>query len=195
MGKLLEILEINQIHGTHNNIGTDKGVEHSYLDFYENLLSPFIDEEISILELGVLYGGSSLMWHEFLPKSNITMFDISNKVHQDVWDRMDKDRYSLKIFDAFNKNNFNEIEQEYLKKFKIIIDDGPHTLPSQIFTIENYSKFLTEDGILVIEDVQSIEEANILLSFAKKLNFKSSEIVDLRPIKNRYDDLLILIRN
>jgi ribosomal silencing factor RsfS len=61
-----------------------------------------------------------------------------------------------------------------------------------IFTAEHYSKLLTDNGILIIEDVQSMEWVDdIISSFPKKLQ-KNVKVVDLRHIKGRYDDILII---
>ena len=37
-----------------------------------------------------------------------------------------------------------------------MLDNGPHTLESMIQFIKLYSQIMTDDGILIIEDVQSI---------------------------------------
>jgi hypothetical protein len=40
-------------------------------------------------------------------------------------------------------------------KFDFMLDDGPHTLDSMLKFIKLYSQIMADDGILVIEDVQS----------------------------------------
>ena len=39
----------------------------------------------------------------------------------------------------------------------MMLDDGPHTLDSMKQFIKLYSQIMSEDGILMIEDVQSID--------------------------------------
>ena len=41
-----------------------------------------------------------------------------------------------------------------IDKFDFIIDDAPHTLESMIDCIKLYHDLLTENGIMIIEDVQ-----------------------------------------
>jgi hypothetical protein len=77
--------------------------------------------------------------------------------------------------------------------FDIIIDDGPHTLESMIFFIENYSKLLEEDGILVVEDVQSIEWIEDLKKVVPESLKQYICVYDLRENKKRYDDILFVI--
>jgi hypothetical protein len=81
------------------------------------------------------------------------------------------------------------------KKYDIMIDDGPHTLESMIFFIKNYLPLLSENGILIIEDIGNMEWTNILINSIPPefVNKTSHEIYDLRNIKNRWDDVLLVI--
>jgi len=38
-----------------------------------------------------------------------------------------------------------------------MLDDGPHTISSMIKYIKFYTQLMTNDGILIIEDIQSID--------------------------------------
>ena len=59
--------------------------------------------------------------------------------------------------------NENAYEQSFIdrkfkdKLFDFILDDGPHTRKSMIEFIKLYSPLLTDNGILIIEDVKKIE--------------------------------------
>jgi len=43
-----------------------------------------------------------------------------------------------------------------------MLDDGPHTLESMLKFIKLYSQVMKDDGILIIEDVQSMDWIDIL---------------------------------
>ena len=58
------------------------------------------------------------------------------------------------------------------------------------WTINNYLKFLNQDGIMIIEDVRG-EETEELLNHIPPTH--KGEVIDLRSIKGRWDDILILI--
>ncbi|MFN9897259.1 MAG: hypothetical protein ACK55Z_00415, partial [bacterium] len=75
-----------------------------------------------------------------------------------------------------------------------IVEDGPHSLDSQIYTLQNYLPLLKENGILIIEDIQDGNYVKILMESIKNIEHKSIELVDLRHIKRRYDDLLIVVK-
>jgi hypothetical protein len=71
--------------------------------------------------------------------------------------------------------------------YDLIIDDGPHTIQSQIFALEHHYALLKEGGILVVEDVQSIEIAATICD-----RIPLCEIIDLRSVKGVYDDIMIV---
>ena len=78
-------------------------------------------------------------------------------------------------------------------KFDIIIEDGFHLLSNQIITLNKYLPLLKEDGILIIEDVEKIEDVEILKNETPEEYKKYIEIYDLRKNKGRFDDILFVI--
>ena len=75
----------------------------------------------------------------------------------------------------------------------MLLDDGPHTLESMISFIQLYSDKIADQGILMIEDVQSIEWIPKLKSVVPKHLLEYVRVYDLRMIKNRYDDIVFTI--
>jgi hypothetical protein len=74
--------------------------------------------------------------------------------------------------------------------FDYIIDDGPHTLESQIYSVENWIHKVKDGGKLIIEDIASTEALQELI---KHTNYPY-KIVDLRQsAPNRFDDLILEI--
>jgi hypothetical protein len=61
-----------------------------------------------------------------------------------------------------------------------------------MFVINNYVNKINKNGLLIIEDIQDFNWINILQRNIDK-NFEI-EIKDLRKIKNRYDDIIIIIK-
>jgi hypothetical protein len=56
-----------------------------------------------------------------------------------------------------------------------------------------YSQIMTDDGILIIEDVQSWDWIDTLKSAVPENLKKYIKIYDLRPNKGRYDDIVFTI--
>jgi hypothetical protein len=134
------------------------------------------------------------LWNDFFSKSKLVLIDNVNIVHPSIWGKVNKERYDFIINDAFNENTVEILKSKYPEGFDVIIEDGPHTLESQKFAIKYYSKLLKTDGILIIEDVQDYTHCDIIINEIDTNNFKSVEIVDLRKNKNRYDDILIVVK-
>jgi hypothetical protein len=60
------------------------------------------------------------------------------------------------------------------------------------FTIKEYLKKININGILVIEDLQDFHWSNILRKHVPE-NY-SVEVRDLRKVRDRYDDIVMIIR-
>ena len=194
MKTIIEILERHDIHGFEKSGGTDKGTLHSYTAAYEKLLAPFVDKEIAMLEVGIQYGGSSLMWHDYLPHAKLTLVDIRNQVAGHIFEKMDSSRYDMLIGDAYSPEMIGNIRLDFPHGFDVAIDDGPHSLHSQILFIQNYLSMIKPGGVLIIEDIQSFDSIEILKTVTPE-EFKSNiEVIDLRGVKGRYDDIMFVIR-
>jgi len=72
------------------------------------------------------------------------------------------------------------------RRYDLITDDGPHSMASQSLPCVTIS-LVRKGGVLVIEDVQSLEIASAMIARSP-----GSEILDLRYVKGRYDDILIV---
>jgi hypothetical protein len=74
-----------------------------------------------------------------------------------------------------------------------MLDDGPHILESMKKFIKLYSQLMTDDGILIIEDVQDLEWIDILKNETPEHLKQFVKVYDLRANKNRYDDIVFTI--
>lgn len=185
-----ELIDIN-IHYT------DKNTTHSYFELYQKLFEPIRKKAKNILEIGIgnfgpKNGGSILLWKLFFKHANIHAVDIISKNR--VYDLILKDNkiktyletnaYDSKFVDNFKEKNIF---------FDVMIDDGPHTFESQLDFIKLYSNLLTDNGILVIEDIQNIEYVKKFIYETPEQLKKYIHVYDLRHIKNRYDDIVFVI--
>jgi len=172
--------------------GTDKNTSHSYTDFYYNLLKSYKESRINILEIGNQYGASTLLWNKFLPKANIIGIDIYQQTHDKALENMDKNKVFLYQKDAYTQDSVNFCLDKFTDGYDIIIDDGPHSLDSQLYTIKNYVNLLKPNGYLIIEDVNNTYHLDVLYN-----NISDefvTEKINLTSIKNRYDDLILKVQ-
>lgn len=176
-----------------DNDRTDKNTLHSYLPLYNKLLFGKKQTAINVLEVGIRDGGSIKLWHDYFTTATIHGIDTMRK--DDIWDELkNNSRIILHTSsDAYNPNFFKEAFLDKGLKFDMLLDDGPHTLESMIYFIQLYSQVMTDDGILVIEDVQSMDWLPVLEQYTPDHLKPYIQMYDLRPNKNRYDDIVFTI--
>jgi cephalosporin hydroxylase len=175
---------------------TDKNRLHSYIEIYEELFNKKRETATHILEIGIgpcqPNGGSILMWSHYFKNADIHTVDIIpfSEINKLLYDHS---RIYIHINDAYDYNFFQNAFLSKSSRYDIIIDDGPHTLESMINFIQMYSKVLKNDGILVVEDVQSMDWIPILKACTPIELKPYIEVYDRRHIKNRWDDIIFVI--
>jgi hypothetical protein len=184
-----------------DNSRTDKNTTHSYLALYQSLMVSIQHSAKHVLEIGIgdlgqgiTNGGSIKLWHDFFINAKIHALDICPI--ENVWAGI-KDNERIIIYpstDAYNEDLFkiNFIDKNI--NLDMALDDGPHTLESMKKFITMYSQILSDTGILIIEDVQDISWIKELISVVPQNLKQFIRVYDLRYIKNRYDDIVFVIK-
>lgn len=136
---------------------SDKWNSHTYGEFYDELFQGSENEPLNVLEIGIYFGGSVRLFHDYLKKSNVYCIDIFDRwtyEHIEEYDRLK--RY---FFNAYDLSKWDELP---VKKFNVIVEDGPHTYDTQLYSLNNFTPFLSWGGILAIEDVQTLHIDNLI---------------------------------
>jgi len=186
----MKIKEI--LHNFDLNSYTDKDTTHCYVDcFYEDAFSKYKEKQISFLEIGISLGGSFKLWKEYFTNAK-TIVGIDNRpqVVENKFQNIEGVTYYFE--DAYTEDMISK-----LPKFDIIIDDACHELEYQVKALNLYLPLLKRGGIYVIEDIQQNLYPDCkerLVENLNEKNCKSYEWLDLRHVKNRPDDTLLIIR-
>ena len=174
---------------------SDKGTTHDYINgYYSQEFTSKRNDKLKILEIGVHRGPSMKLLRDWFINSEITGIDpFGDGLPEGIADEIRKmgditiiqdDGYTQRVLDMFEDNTFD-----------YIIDDGPHTLSSQIYSLNHWYKKVKPNGKLIIEDIQSLTNLNSLVIETNDLNYEYN-VFDLRESKNRYDDIIIeIIKN
>jgi hypothetical protein len=180
-----------------DNERTDKNTVHSYLPLYQELLKSKKETAQNVLEVGIYKGGSIKLWSDFFTNATIYGLDDGTDIIS-INDTLEdlKNKNNIKLYlshDAYDEGVFklNFLDKDV--KFDLLLDDGPHSLESMIKFIKLYSQIMTDDGILIIEDVQEYELIEILKSVVPDHLKKYIKVYDLRKNKNRWDDIVFSI--
>jgi len=168
---------------------TDKHSLHSYTDhFYETALAPYRDLPVQIIEIGFDQGGSLILWAEWFNQAQILGIDLQFRGNcQEDCGRYPGIQVSL-------GNAYDMLSLPYYPKADIIIDDGSHHPDHQIWCVKNLTHKVKPGGIFIIEDVANMEIAENLREATPFHLRDYVEIVDLRSVKQRIDDILFVIR-
>ncbi len=166
---------------------TDKNTIHSYLPVYEDIMNNLIKYKktgnLKICEVGVQRGGSILGWLAAYPESKVYGIDIDNPMTP-----IQNERFTFFKEDAYS---IDFVEKLKGHSFDMLIDDGSHKPEHILFFAEHYPQFISEGGICIIEDIPSIDLIEKIKNCIPA-GFVAQQI-DLRYIKNRWDDVMILI--
>ena len=77
--------------------------------------------------------------------------------------------------------------------FDIIIDDGSHKLEDMVFVIKEYINKLSKNGILIIEDLQSVKWADELDKYIPETIKNKTKHIDLTKTSSSQDNILYII--
>jgi hypothetical protein len=134
-----------------NCYSTDKITHYDFLERYDSFFQELVDRKIKLLELGILDGGSLLLWRDYFPHGTIVGTDI-------------KVSYNPQIADDPRIHTFegNQTDTVFLTEvankiapdgFDIIIDDASHIGAfTKISFWHLFDNHLKPSGIYVIED-------------------------------------------
>ena len=150
-------------------------IKHTnYFEIYDRLLSKFIGQPITFVEIGVLDGGSLFMWRDFFGEgARIIGVDLNPNATK--WR---EHGFEIYIGDQsspqFWVNFFREIGD-----IDVLLDDGGHRNIQQIVTVQSSLPHVLDGGLIIVEDTQT--------SFMKFETFQRSSFVNF--LKQKIDSL------
>ena len=147
--------------------GTDK-VNHGFCDVYDNIFSSTRHRVQKVLEIGVFFGSSLLMWRDWMPSAiihgadhftgiqgNSSLFENPKKFWNEV-EQGQHSRIQLHQLDQSSREDLLKFAQENLHgSFDIIIDDASHLMLDQQQTLSILLPLVKPGGFFVIEDLHS----------------------------------------
>lgn len=169
----------------------DKGSIHSYIEVYEEILASYRNTAKNILEIGLMSGESLRMWTEYFD-GNVSGIDCDIKPINGLADLTQAINDGLKVYigDAEREDDIKLFFEGI--KFDVIIEDATHHVEQQVKIYNTLKSYLNKGAVYIIEDIQDINETKFI--FEEYLDKeKQITILDRRHIKNRYDDVLVII--
>ena len=173
----------------------DKFTDHSYLSLYKLLIKDKTPK--NILEIGVRLGAPFYYWRDILvnnyPLPSIIGIDNRSLEQASKEDGLQ----ALPVpehWGTFIHADFRAVDNNTLPDFDIIVDDGSHWVEDQIDSLNKFYTKVLKDGLMIIEDIKSLDNANEIVN-----NFEGDKdklmIIDRRFILGRSDDILVIFYN
>jgi hypothetical protein len=183
---------------------TDIDTIHSYVDVYDAILPPIKNSVKSVLMLGsagpdvtsamgrLFYNcGDVKLIRQNFSNAQITAVDPTPAAN--IWGELRSDdkisltaetnAYSRAFFDASMAG----------KTYDLIVEDGTHAIGDLSFVVSNYVPLLTGSGVLLIESIQNLDDVDTLTALLPEVLKSKVKVYDLRDIKGRYDDILLVL--
>jgi hypothetical protein len=169
--------------------GTDKNTVHSYGPVYDSLFNDFKDTCKNLLEIGFDSGTSLHVYSEYFQNTIIYGIDINDN-------RLPFVKTNNKINTFIGDATKIETINHFNKTFDIIVEDGSHLPEHQIQHFKDYSKFVNKGGLYIIEDVNQ-DDSDYLKTVLEPIAIQNGftfEVIDLRYLKGRFDDILFIFK-
>ena len=108
-------------------------------------------------------GASLFAFRDFLPQSEIWGADIDEKI------LFQEKNINTLYLDQLDKISIQDFVTKFSFKFDVIIDDGFHSIISNINSIFIAKNILVEDGLLIIEDIRldNLPLLNVAINLVK----------------------------
>ena len=163
---------------------SDKGTDHHYIEgYYSDEFTNVRFNNLTILEIGIQKGYSLTLFAEWFLNSKLFGIDVIDPQNYSIVNKyknitcLHKNAYVKETVDLFDDNYFD-----------YIIDDGPHCVDSQMFSVLHWYQKLKPGGKLIIEDILDL---NLLLPNLNSINM-SYKLLDFRKVRNNPYDILII---
>jgi len=173
----------------------DKGSDHSYIEPYARLLEPYRHTAKVVLEIGIMAGLSLRMWEEYFDgASEVHGIDLCDQPHggfADLRPMIAEGTHKISLLDATSW--LQVMKQFWHTRFDVVIDDASHELAHQLKTYEIFRDLMRPGGIYIIEDVNNLDQ--VRPQFEQLDSTRQVEIIDLRQVKGRCDDVLVVVRD
>ena len=187
-----------------NYYGSDKGgfnKDHNFSDYYSTIFFDKKESVKNILEIGLgtnnikvpsnmgLQGkplASLEAWKDYFVNANVYGADIDKEILKN------EDRIKTFYVDQTNAISISELYKNIGNiNFDIIIDDGLHEYNANICLFENSFKYLSKQGIYIIEDV-FFKDKKKFFEYFQSRNYNFS-IIDIFHKNNISNNCLVII--
>jgi len=160
-----------------------------FISIYEKKLGRYKNSDTTkkILLLGSTSQKKLDFFSNYFNDSIIYVYNEDNIVYKNINESIIKnDDYPFMIEEVDKLKRIN-------KTFDIILTQGQISIDNFIFIAKNYINLLEKDGIIIFENIQTLDNiSKIIDSIPLDIKYKI-EINDLRRVNGKYDNICIIM--
>jgi hypothetical protein len=171
----------------------DASCGHSFNDVYE----PYLENSTRILEIGTQQGGFIKFCKDQIPDVYYVGAELYPYPYWMENNWVDTNSFNEMADKFFVGNAFEEpfiywIKNNNLEKsFDLVIEDGPHTVDTQVWMIKRAETLLSDKGVYICEDIESAEAAEKILAASPFPEY--TRIWNNSEKTGRFDDICVII--
>lgn len=124
-----------------------------YFEAYDRFFSRYRGKDVTILEIGVLKGGSLQMWENYFKVSDNKIQVYGIDINPEC-KRFESENIKIYIGSQEDREFLRKVKSD-IGKVDILIDDGGHTMSQQIVTFEELFNLVADDGVYLCEDLHT----------------------------------------
>jgi hypothetical protein len=168
---------------------SDKGRMHSYIEYYEQWFEPRRHRPVQLLEIGVMTGGSMLLWQRYFVDVLLAGIDLRQGFNQTL-----PFQDEILCMWRWGVDSTDPAQVPALGQYDFVIDDGAHDAASQIATFKNYWPHVAPGGTYFIEDIESDASLQTITQFLLGWQQFHPHTTDYyRGFAHRADDRILAI--
>jgi hypothetical protein len=119
-----------------------------YFEIYHRHFAPYRGREVTVVEFGVLHGGSLQMWkHYFGPRARVIGVDVNPECK-----KLEEEQVEIVIGDQADRSFLQSLGQS-TGPIDVVLDDGGHQMVQQLATFEEMFPFVKAGGVYLTEDL------------------------------------------
>jgi len=158
------------------NYPSDKDTSHNYLPVYQQEFDKI--EDIKILEIGVCFGGSLVLWNNFFINSEIHGIDNLKYTDDLIPGIMHWGNY---------QDAWSEFEDNY---FNYIVNDSKHSGSEQIDAFNLYYSKLKPGGKFFMEDIPDMDN---VAEIVKTLEGHTFKVYNMNASSISQDSIILVV--
>lgn len=184
---LFFFININENEYENENSNFSNTFIPDFNSIYNSRLIKYKNKNIKILLIGLVSQNKLDFINNFFNNSIIYIYNEDETFYKNLSSNIIQNKdFPYNINEIKNLNNIH-------LNFDIILTCGQISLDNFIFIATHYINFLSDNGIIIFENILSINNTDIIInSIPLDINYQI-DIIDMRRLNKKYDSICLIL--